>query len=89
LQTFNQVKKMKTDFDIFNNKDLFAPVVFRADFNKFNDINVNQAWSLFLTAGKEDKALGINNELGKFFSNTLAAIIIAGSIGAIVFSHVA
>ncbi len=80
---------MKTDFDIFNNQDLFAPVVFRADFNKFNNVNVNQAWSLFFTAGKEDKALGINTELGKFFSNILAAVIIIGSVGAIIFSHVA
>jgi hypothetical protein len=80
---------MKTDLTAFNNKDLFAPVIFHADFNKFGKIDVNQAWSLFFTVGKEDKALGFETELGKFFSNTLAAVIVTGSIGAIVFSHVA
>ena len=40
---------MQTDFDIINNKDLFAPVVFRSDFNQGEQINNNQAWSLFFT----------------------------------------
>jgi hypothetical protein len=78
---------MKTDFNIFGNKDLFAPVIFRSDFNKFDRIDVNQAWSLFFTAGKEDKTLGSEIELGKFFTNTLAAVVVTGSIGALIFSN--
>jgi hypothetical protein len=46
---------MKTDFD-YRNTELFGPVVFRPDFNNFKPINVNQAWSLFFTASREDKA---------------------------------
>jgi hypothetical protein len=80
---------MKTDFNVFNNKDLFAPVIFRSDFNKFDSISINQAWSLFFTAGKEDKILGLEAELGKFFSNILAASIVTGSIGALIFSNLA
>ena len=46
---------MNADSDIFQNKDLFAPVVFRSDFNNFKPINANQAWSLFFTAGRKIK----------------------------------
>ncbi len=80
---------MNSDFDIFQNKDLFAPVVFRADFNNFEQINANQAWSLFLTAGNEDKKLGFEPEIGRFFTNLLIAIGVTGSIWGFVFTHVA
>lgn len=76
---------MTTDFD-FSNKDLFGPVVFRPDFNNAEAINTNQAWSLFFTAGKEDKKLGFNSEAGRLFTNLLAAVVVAGSIGAILFT---
>ncbi len=79
---------MKTDFD-FPKKDLIGPVVFRPDFNNFETINVNQAWSLFFTAGKDDKALGQQEELGWFFTNLLIAVGLAGTIWAIFFSNVA
>jgi hypothetical protein len=78
---------MNTDFDIFQNKDLFVPVVFRSDFNNFKPINANQAWSLFFTAGKEDKELGLNPEIGRFFTNLLIAVGVAGSIWGLVFTH--
>lgn len=78
---------MNSDFDIYNNKDLFAPVVFRSDFNNFQKINVNQAWSLFFTVGNEDKELGFEPEVGKFFTNLLMAIVISGIIGGVVFTH--
>ncbi len=77
---------MRTDFD-FPNKDLFGPVVFRPDFNNFETINVNQAWSLFFSAGKEDKVLGLNPELGRFFTYILIAIVVAGSLGGSIFTH--
>ncbi len=75
---------MKTDFN-YRNKDLFAPVVFRSDFNSFETISTNQAWSLFFTAGREDKTLGQASELGKFFTNILIAVGVAGSLWAIYF----
>lgn len=80
---------MNVDFDIFQSKDLFAPVVFRSDFNNFQPINANQAWSLFFTAGKEDKELGSNPEFGRFFTNLLIAVGVAGSIWGLVFTHLA
>jgi len=74
---------MKTDFDIFANKDLFAPVVFRSQFNNFESVSVDRAWSLFFTAGTEDKALGFRSELGWFFSNFLVATGVSGILWAL------
>lgn len=78
---------MNSDSSIYRNKDLFAPVVFRSGFNSFQPINANQAWSLFFTAGNEDKNLGFNPETGRFFTNLLIAIVVAGSLGAIIFTQ--
>lgn len=79
---------MKTDFD-FPNKYLIGPVVFRPDFNAQAEVlNVNQAWSLFFTAGQEDKVLGFNTEAGRFFTNLLLAIATAGVLWAALFNNV-
>lgn len=77
---------MRTDFD-FPRKDLLGPVVFRPEFNNFETISTNQAWSLFFTAGQEDKVLGLNPELGKFFTYLLIAISATGFVWAVVFNH--
>ncbi|WP_414570730.1 hypothetical protein [Nostoc sp. CCY 9925] len=77
---------MKTDFD-FPKKDLIGPVVFRPNFNNFATINVNQAWSLFFSAGQDDKVLGEETELGKFFTNLLIAVGVTGTLWAIYFSN--
>ncbi len=74
---------MKTDFDIFDNQDLFAPVIFRSQFNDFETLSTDRAWSLFFTAGQEDKALGLKSELGWFFSNFLIATGISGILWAL------
>lgn len=79
---------MQTDFDIIRNKDLFAPVVFRSDFNQGEQISTNQAWSLFFTAGQEDKTLGFQPELGNFFINLLIAVGVTGTIWGLFFSNV-
>jgi hypothetical protein len=80
---------MKTDFD-FPNKYLIGPVVFRPDFNgQAEAINGNQAWSLFFTAGQDDKALGFNTEAGRFFTNLLLAIGSAGILWALLFNNLA
>jgi hypothetical protein len=78
---------MNSDFD-FSNKDLFGPVVFRPGFNSAESINANQAWSLFFTGGQEDKGLGFNAEAGRLFTNLLAGLVVAGSLGAAVFTSV-
>lgn len=77
---------MKTNFD-FPKQDLLGSVVFRRDFNNFEVINVNQAWSLFFSAGQDDKVLGQQTELGRFFTNLVIAIGVTGSIWAIAFNH--
>lgn len=79
---------MKTDFD-FPNKDLLGTVVFRSDFNNFQTITANQAWSLFFTTGRDDKALGANAELGNFFTYLLVAIGASGSLFGSIFSYAA
>lgn len=78
---------MKTDFD-YPKKDLIGPVVFRPDFNNFAKINANQAWSLFFTAGQDDKSLGQQAELGNFFTNVLIAITVAVALWPIFLSNV-
>lgn len=77
---------MRTDFD-FPKQDLIGPVVFRPDFTNFEKINSNQAWSLFFTAGQDDKALGQEIELGKFFTNLLIAVGVTGTLWATIFSN--
>ncbi|WP_445631132.1 hypothetical protein [Nostoc sp. DSM 114167] len=77
---------MKTDFD-YPKKDLIGLVVFRPDFNNFEIINANQAWSLFFTVGQDDKRLGQEIEFGRFFTNLLIAIGVTGIIWAIYFSQ--
>ncbi|NJL10773.1 MAG: hypothetical protein HC908_13055 [Calothrix sp. SM1_7_51] len=68
---------MKTDSDS-TNKDLLEPVVFQASFNNFERINQNQAWSLFLTGGRNDQLLGGNTQLGRLFTCLLIAIVLIG-----------
>ncbi|PHM11130.1 hypothetical protein [Nostoc sp. 'Peltigera malacea cyanobiont' DB3992] len=77
---------MKTDFD-YPKKNLIGPVVFRPAFKNFEIINANQAWSLFFTAGQDDKGLGQEIEFGRFFTNLLIAIGVTGIIWAIYFSQ--
>jgi hypothetical protein len=79
---------MQTDFDVIRNKDLFAPVVFRSGFNQGESINTNQAWSLFFTAGQEDKSLGFQPELGNFLTNILIAVGVTGTVWGLFFSSV-
>jgi hypothetical protein len=79
---------MRTDFD-FPKAELVGPVVFRPEFNtNAGKLNTNQAWSLFFTAGQEDKALDGTRELGRFFTNTIVAIGLAGTLWAVIFSNV-
>jgi hypothetical protein len=79
---------MKTDLD-FRNKDLFGPVVFRPGFNsQAESITATQAWSLFFTAGQEDKALGFTSETGRFFTNLLLAVGAAGILGVTLFNSI-
>ncbi|PMB01414.1 hypothetical protein CEN49_27665 [Fischerella thermalis CCMEE 5273] len=70
------MKLMRTNVGL-TNPSLLNPVVFRSSFNHFEEINATQAWSLFFTGGKEDKALGLSSTIGRFFNLSLIAIAIA------------
>ncbi|ELR99865.1 hypothetical protein [Gloeocapsa sp. PCC 73106] len=63
------------------------PVIFRSEFNNFQSLNANQAWSLFFTAGNEDKNLGFNPKTGRIFTYLLIAIVVVGSFGKIIFTQ--
>jgi len=76
---------MKTDFN-FASPELFSPVVFRSAFNSFQVINVNQAWSLFFTGGKEDKLLSFGSQTGLLFTSILIAVVASG-VGATLILH--
>lgn len=79
---------MKSDFD-FSNPELFGAVVFRPSFNNAEKISANNAWSLFFTAGREDKKLGFNPEAGRLFNNLLLATGVVGSVWATLFTRLA
>lgn len=76
---------MNNDFD-YRNPALFGPVVFRPDFNNFQAITVSQAWSLFFSGSNEDKLLGSTSQYGRFLTQTIAAIGVAGVLWAIFFT---
>ncbi|AFZ00191.1 hypothetical protein [Calothrix sp. PCC 6303] len=64
---------MKTNVAL-TNPSLFSSVVFKDDFNHFEKIKATQAWSLLLTAGRADKALGLSSKVGRFLNLGLIAI---------------
>ena len=76
---------MRSDLD-FSRKDLFGPVVFRPDFNGGVELDAPQAWSLFFSAGNEDKVV-MDRQVGLFFNNVLAAIVVAGALGGMAFTR--
>lgn len=76
---------MRTDFD-YPSQDLLGPVVFRPNFNEFENINSNQAWSLFFSAGQDDKTLGEQQEFGNLFNNILIAIGVTGVLWGVYFT---
>jgi hypothetical protein len=71
-----QRKTMRADFDNFK-KDLLGPVVFRDSFVG-QKINATQAWSLFLTGGRDDKRFGEGVVLGKLLTILLIAVAVFG-----------
>ncbi|MBE9181262.1 hypothetical protein IQ268_22120 [Oculatella sp. LEGE 06141] len=75
---------MKTD-SMFDGRYLAEPTVFRPDFNQFQQLNQTQAWAMFFTASHDYTALGGNTELGRFFTNLLAAIAVAGAVGSLIY----
>ncbi len=52
--------------------EMNVPTIFRKTFNQFQPIDSNQAWSLFFTAGRQDKQM----RSGRIF--TLSLILITG-----------
>lgn len=71
---------MTNDLDMSHLK-LIGSVVFQPEFNDFEAIDATQAWSLVLTAGREDKTLGFNPNVGRFFTQLLFAVAASGIVG--------
>jgi hypothetical protein len=76
---------MRTDLN-FRNDNFMGSVLFRPQFNNFQEINATQAWSLFFTGSREDKALGFKPTAGKFFNHLILALVTGGMLWAILFT---
>jgi hypothetical protein len=64
---------MKTNVGL-TNPSVLNSVVFKEDFNHFEKIRATQAWSLLLTGGRGDKALGSSPLIGRLLNFSLIAI---------------
>jgi hypothetical protein len=73
---------MKTNVGL-TDPSLLNSVVFKEDFNHFEKIRATQAWSLLLTGGRGDKALGTSPMVGRFLNFSLIAI--AGTVWIVLF----
>lgn len=75
---------MKRNFDAIY-RHLSTPIIFKAEFNQGQAINITQAWSLFFTAGCDVDDLGTEPELGKFFTYLLIGIVVTGAVGSLIY----
>ena len=48
----------------FQQRRSHEPVVFRSEFNHFQEITATQAWSLLLTASRDHELLGSGRSIG-------------------------
>jgi hypothetical protein len=65
---------MRTHYDQNNSA---VPTAFRTEFNNFQNIDPAQAWSLFFTGSKNDKAFSRNPEAGSLFTVATGAAVLA------------
>lgn len=64
------------------------PVAFRPEFNNFQKINLAQAWSLFFTGSRDDKAFSQNPEVGRFFTLATGAVVLAVAFWGVSFTGI-
>jgi hypothetical protein len=67
------------------NSNSSTPVVFRSEFNHFENISATQAWSLFFTASHRDTSFGESMEAGRFWNLLLLGAVSASILAAVVF----
>jgi len=60
------------DFDA-RDLELQKPDVFRSSFNRFEPINLSQAWSLWIMGGRNDARFGLNPATGWLITLILIA----------------
>jgi hypothetical protein len=65
----------ESDFDV-RDQELQKPIVFRASFNRFEHINLSQAWSLWLSGCRDDGLLGVNPASGWFLTLCLLSALV-------------
>jgi hypothetical protein len=73
-QMSSHAKMNITNNNELTNSSEMSPVVFDSDFNHFEKLNATQAWSLYLTGGKEDKVLGTSPLIGRLLNFSLIAL---------------
>ncbi len=62
------------EFDV-RDLELTKPTVFRASVNRFEHLNLSQAWSLWLTGGRDDGLFGIRPSMGWLLTGVMLAIV--------------
>ncbi len=78
-------KRMNTNQALNNSA---VPVAFQPEFNNFQKINSAQAWSLFFTGSKNDKAFSHNPEVGRFFTLATGAVVLAVAFWGVSFTGI-
>lgn len=58
---------------------VMAPI-FTVEFNQFSTINATKAWSLFFSLSQNDKHLGEDPMIGRYFTVGLLGAVIAGIV---------
>ncbi len=72
-ETVSQINQ--SNFDV-RDTELQKPIVFRASFNRFEHINVSQAWSLWVTGCRDDGVFGVTSAVGWFLTLSLISALI-------------
>lgn len=62
-------------FDV-RDTELQKPIVFRASFNRFEHINLSQAWSLWITGCRDDGVFGVTSAGGWFWTLSLISALV-------------
>ncbi|ESA37769.1 hypothetical protein N836_35225 [Leptolyngbya sp. Heron Island J] len=65
----------QSNFDV-RDTELQKPIVFRASFNRFEHINLSQAWSLWVTGCQDDGVFGVTSAVGWFLTLSLISALI-------------
>ena len=66
---------IQSSFDV-RDLELQKPVVFQASFNRFEHMNLSQAWSLWLTGCRTDDLFGLQSLSGRMLTLLVLTILL-------------